>query len=94
MASIRNLKKDISFLIYEVISDVQLFIYLHPKKNTDKAYSIIEDAAKLYNLLYARTNHPDGKDNGKLVKEHYKSIRKDLFEQSNELFERTAKLNE
>jgi hypothetical protein len=92
MASIRNLKKDIAFLVSEVISDSQLFILLNPKQNTDAAYSIIEDAVEMYNFMYQRANHPDGKDNPKLVKQHYRTLRKDLLSQTNSLFERISKL--
>jgi hypothetical protein len=94
MASIRNLKKDISFLVCEVISDSQLFILLNPKQNTDVVYSIIEDAVDMYNLMYQRANHPDGKDNPKLVKQHYKTLRKDLLSQTNSLFERLSKIKD
>jgi hypothetical protein len=94
MASIRNLKKDIAFLVSEVISDSQLFILLHPKQNTDAAYSIIEDAVELYNFMIQRANHPDGKDNPKLVKQHYKTLRTDLLSQTHSLFERISKLKD
>jgi hypothetical protein len=92
MASLRNLKKDIAFLVSEVISDTQVFILFHPKQNTDAAYLIIEDAVGLYNIMILRANHPDGKDNPKLVKQHYRTLRSDLLSQSNSLFERISKL--
>jgi hypothetical protein len=94
MASVRNLKKDIAFLASEVISDCQLFVLLHPKQNTDAAYSIIEDAVELYNLMIQRANHPDGKDNPKLVKQHYRTLRTDLLSQTHSLFERIGKLKD
>ncbi|MDR1170616.1 MAG: hypothetical protein LBK97_07270 [Prevotellaceae bacterium] len=94
MASIRNLKKDIAFLANEVISDSQLFILFHPKQNADAAYSIIEDAVEMYNIMYSRANHPDGKDSPKLVKQHYKALRTDLLNQANSLFERISKLKD
>jgi hypothetical protein len=94
MASIRNLKKDIAFLVSEIISDSQLFILFNPKQNTDAAYSVIEDAVEMYNLMYQRANHPDGKDNPKLVKQHYKALRTDLLTQTNSLFERISKLKD
>lgn len=93
MASVRSLKKDIAFLVSEIISDTQLFLYMNPKKNTEEAYSIIEDSVDMYNQLFARANHPDGKNDPKLIKQHYKSIRKDLLEQSHNFFERISKLN-
>jgi hypothetical protein len=94
MASIKNLKKDITFLVGEVVSDSQLFIYLHPKQNVDAAYSVIEDAIEMYNSLVQRANHPDGKDNPKLVKQHYRALRADLLSQTHSLFERISKLKD
>jgi hypothetical protein len=94
MASIRNLKKDIVFLVSEVISDSQLFILLNPKQNTDAAYSVIEDAVAMYNLMFQRANHPDGKDNPKLVRQHYRTLRADLLSQTHALFERISKLKD
>jgi hypothetical protein len=94
MASVRNLKKDIAFLVSEVISDTQLFILLNPKHNTDAAYSIIEDAVEMFNIMYKRANHPDGKDNPKLVKRHYKALNEDLMKHANSLFERISKLKD
>jgi hypothetical protein len=92
MASIRNLKKDITFLVKGVISDSQAFMLLHPKQNVDAAYSIIEDAVELYNHMYQRANHPDGKDNPKLVRQHYRILHADLLSQTHSLFERISKL--
>jgi hypothetical protein len=94
MASIRNLKKDIAYLVSEVISDSQLFILFNPKHNTNAAYSVIEDAVDMYNLMMQRANHPDGKDNPKLVKQHYRTLRADLLSQTHDLFERISKLKD
>ena len=94
MASIRNLKKDIVYLVSEVISDTQLFLLLNPKQNTAAAYSIVEDAVEMHNIMIQRANHPDGKDNPKLVKQHYRTLRIDLLTQTNSLFERISKLKD
>ncbi|MDR0385806.1 MAG: hypothetical protein LBH60_06990 [Prevotellaceae bacterium] len=94
MASVRNLKKDIAYLVGEIIADCQLFIMLNPKQNIDAAYSIIEEAVEMYNLMYDRANHPDGKDSPKLVRQHYRQLNADLLSQANSLFERISKLKD
>jgi hypothetical protein len=94
MASIRNLKKDIVFLVREIISDSQLFIMFNPTHNPDAAYSVIEDAVEMHNQMIQRANHPDGKDNPKLVKQHYRALRTDLINQTHSLFERISKLKD
>ena len=79
MASIKNLKKDIDNLIFEVISDCLIYGELHPDNNTDKVTGIISDAINLRNDLIARINNPDGKDDPKLVRKYYQNIKSDLF---------------
>ncbi|MDR2424793.1 MAG: hypothetical protein LBD59_08730 [Prevotellaceae bacterium] len=93
MANVRNLKKDVDRWVSEIITDVQLFVYLQPSKKVDEAYSIIEAAIAMRQQLYSRANRPDGKDEPKLVKQHYRSIKRDLLEQSHRLFERVSKLS-
>jgi hypothetical protein len=78
MASVRQLKKDIDNQLFEIISDCLLFGGLHPDKKSDEILNIIEEAVSLRNDLIARTNHPDGKDDPKIVKAHYKLIVSDL----------------
>lgn len=78
MASRRKLKKDIDFLTFEVISDCYNHIYLH-SENEEKVIDIIKETVANRNSLVARVNHPDGKNNPKLVKTYYKSIFNDLI---------------
>ena len=78
MASRRKLKKDIDFLTFEVISDCYNHIYLH-SENEEKVIDIIKETVVNRNSLVARVNHPDGKNNPKLVKTYYKSIFNDLI---------------
>lgn len=94
MASVRNLKKDIDFLVSEIVADCQLYMFLHAKdKKVEQAWTIIEGAIDLRNQLYDRANHPDGKDDKKLVKKHYQSIRKDLLESAHKLFQQVSDLS-
>ncbi|MDR1056324.1 MAG: hypothetical protein LBL90_11025 [Prevotellaceae bacterium] len=94
MASIHSLKKDIDYLISEIISDCQSYMFLHPKdKKVEDAWKIVENAIDLRNQLYERANHPDGKNDRKLVKQHYSSIRKDLMQNAHNLFEKVSALS-
>jgi len=88
MASLRRLKKDIDFLIEEVISDCCTFMYLYPDKKREEAIGIITDAVELRNKLYAEANNPQ--DNPK--KAYYKAINKELLEGVDSLFERISGL--
>ncbi|MDR2653541.1 MAG: hypothetical protein LBC68_14765 [Prevotellaceae bacterium] len=91
MAKLRNLKKDIDYLISEVLSDCYTFAYLYPDKK-EKAMEIIGDAVDFRNKMFERTNKPDGKYDKKLVKTHYKSINKDLLKGVDDLFKRISEL--
>jgi hypothetical protein len=90
MASVRELKKDIDCLIFEVISDCFVFSNLHPENKTDELTELISDAVELRNDLIARVNNPDGKDNPKIIKAYYKSVEKDLITGVDKLFDRLS----
>ncbi|MGC1389881.1 MAG: hypothetical protein WA816_02500 [Bacteroidales bacterium] len=93
MASIRELKKDIDYLIYEVISDCFVYSNIHPENKTDELTALISDAVEFRNELIARVNNPDGKDNPKIVKAYYKTLEKDLLTGVDKLFERLSSLS-
>jgi hypothetical protein len=90
MASIRDLKKDIDYLIFEVISDCFAYSNLHPENKTEELTALISDAVTFRNDLIARVNNPDGKDNPKIVKAYYKAVAKDLLVGVDKLFERLS----
>jgi hypothetical protein len=93
MASVRELKKDIDFLVFEVISDCFVYSNLHPDNKSDELTALINDAVELRNDLIARVNNPDGKDNPKIVKAYYKSVAKDLMSGVDKLFERLSAIS-
>ena len=91
MASRKRLKKDINYLCFEVISDCYNYNYLHPE-NKDQVIEIIKNIIVSRNNLIARVNHPDGKDNPKMVKTYYKSIFNDLIKSVDESFTKLSSL--
>jgi hypothetical protein len=92
MASIRELKKDIDYLVYEVISDCYVFSGVHPDSHTDELSAIISEAIGFRNDLIARVNNPDGKENPKILKAYYKLVEKDLLSGIDKLFDRLSTL--
>ena len=88
MASLRRLKKDIDFLVQEVISDCCTFMYLYPDKKREEAIQIIEDAVELRNKLYAKSNNPQ--TNPK--KAYYRAINQELFKGIDTLFQTISEL--
>ena len=79
MASIRDLKKDVDYLVSMVVVDC--FQYTNYFENADKegAYKIVENIMVKHSDLRKRINHPDGKDNPKLIKRHFQKIGQDLL---------------
>jgi hypothetical protein len=93
MASVRELKKDIDYLVFEVISDCFVYSNIHPDNKSDELSELISDAVEFRNDLIARVNNPDGKDNPKIVKAYYKSVEKDLITGIDKLFERLSTIS-
>ncbi len=88
MASLRVIKKDIDYLVSEVVSDCWTFLYINPDKKAEDVVDIINDAVKLRNELFERVNNPV-KEN---VKSHYKAINQDLLNGVDSLFQRISVL--
>ena len=94
MANIRGLKKDIDFLVSQVVIDCFQYINHFEKADKKTAYKIIEDVLGLRSELRKRANHPDGKDNPALVKKHFSAIGKDLLKGWDKAYEKLGKLVE
>lgn len=92
MANRRDVKKDIDYVTFEVISDCLTFMALFPEKGTTDAMEIIKETTEVRNELISRTNHPDGKNNPKLVKAHYRTIYSDLLSKMDQQFEKLSGL--
>ena len=78
MPSIRKLKKNIDYLIFEVISDCFTFGTLHPEDNDEEVSGIISDAVSLRNELVRRVNNPEKSDDPKSTRSHFQLVEKDL----------------
>lgn len=92
MASVRNLKKDIDYLVFEVISDCFTVMSVQPLDKSDELAEVVADAVKMRNELFSRIKHPGGNKNPELTKAYYKKIKLDLLEGIDALFERLSKI--
>ncbi len=93
MASIREFKKDIDYLIFEVISDCFVYAGLHPDNKTDEVSGIIANAVSLRKELIARVNNPEGKNEPKVIKAHFKAIKNDLLAGVDKLFDQLSSVS-
>jgi hypothetical protein len=68
MANKRVIKKDIDFLVGEVISDCYTYMYLNGDKNKEKVLGIIENVVDKRNDLIDLVNRPARKPAGKMLR--------------------------
>ncbi|GAF01440.1 hypothetical protein [Saccharicrinis fermentans] len=87
MANIRELKKDINYLASEIVTQGYLKLTLMNTVKEEDITPILTEAIRMRNEFIARTNHPDGKNNRKLVKKYYNKLRTDLMSKSLELLD-------
>ena len=88
MANLRTFKKDVIFLINEVISDCWVFMYLNREKNVDEAKKIVADAVELGDNIFEQINHYPKDD----AKKHFKALNQKLLEGVDALFVRLSEL--
>lgn len=91
MASKREIKKDINYLTYEVISDCYTYVLLHQGKQTEEVAEIIDSMMKKRDDLIHRVNNVESNDK-KIVRNHFREIYKNLLEITDESFGKLSKL--
>ncbi|WP_299890584.1 hypothetical protein [uncultured Lacinutrix sp.] len=88
MANKRDLKKDINYVLGDIIEAVYVWEYTNSSKDTKKSEAIIDDAIQVFDDLIAKVN--DRKVENK--KSHFKAINSELETKGRELIERINKL--
>ena len=74
MASRRKLKQIIKFVSSELITDIYFRLLMSKEINTEKIDALVVEIIGLNRTFVLRANHPDGKDNPKMVKAHFKKL--------------------
>ncbi|HNQ27876.1 MAG TPA: hypothetical protein PKL92_08160 [Aquaticitalea sp.] len=88
MANVRNLKKDINFVLGDIIEAVYIWEYSNPKKDTKESDAIVDEAIDVFDALIAKVNDKNVENK----KEHFRAIQKELEIKGNELIEKLNKL--
>ncbi|MDX1277830.1 hypothetical protein [Oceanihabitans sediminis] len=88
MANKRILKKDINYVLGDIIEAVYVWEYSNPGKNTEGSEKVIDEAIEVFDELIARVNDKNV-DNKKA---HFKAINKDLEVKGLELIEKINNL--
>ena len=55
--NLRDIKKDIEFLVGDFVEDCLLFAMLHPEKDLTKVEDLINEASDLADTLIDKVNH-------------------------------------
>ncbi|WP_425076044.1 hypothetical protein [Psychroserpens sp. S379A] len=84
MANIRDLKKDINFVLGDIIEAVYIWEYSNTDKDTKKSEAIIDEAIATFDDLIAKVNDRSAENK----KAHFKAINNELEEKGKALIEK------
>ena len=90
MASVKDLKKDIDLLMSLVLNDCFSVLEYNEKVDNDAILKIAVDVIQKHRELRLRANHPDGKDNPKLVRKYFSSLISDALKEADSALERLS----
>lgn len=88
MANVRDLKKDINYVLGDIIEAVYIWEEANSDKDTKKSEAIIDEAIATFDELIAKVNAKDI-DNPKA---HFKSINLELESRGKALIDKINKL--
>ena len=86
MANVKNLKKDINYVLGDIIEAVYLFEMSTTGKPTDASNALIDEAITTFDTLITKVNAKKVEDK----KAHFKQINTELEQAANQL---VAKIN-
>ncbi|MEH6538181.1 MAG: hypothetical protein V7719_17420 [Psychroserpens sp.] len=89
MANIRDLKKDINFVLGDIIEAVYVWEYSNTDKDTKKSEAIIDEAISNFDELIAKVNDKSVENK----KAHFKAINSELEEKGRALIDKLNKLS-
>ncbi|MGE5942730.1 MAG: hypothetical protein ACM31G_00180 [Flavobacteriales bacterium] len=84
MANVRNLKKDINYVLGDIIEAVYVWEHANKDKDTKQSEAIIDEAIETFDALIAKVN--DSKVVNK--KSHFKAISNELETKGRALIEK------
>lgn len=88
MASIRILKKDINYVLGDIIEECYTWELLNPKADTKKSEAIIDEAIAAFDELIDKINLKNIENK----KDHYRKIEAELEKKANALIDKVNKL--
>ena len=89
MASIKNLKKDINYVLGDIIEAVYVWELTNPEKDTKKSEAIIDEAIDVFDELITKINLKDVENS----KKHFKAVNQELEDQGRKLIDKINALS-
>lgn len=80
MTTKRRLKKEIDYVVSDLVIDCMTYANLYKKPNDEEALQIVQETIELRNNLHHMANHPEQKNNSETAKTYYDNIAKTLVE--------------
>ncbi len=84
MGSIKNLKKDINYVLGDIIEAVYIWEYANTDKGTKDSEAIIDEAIATFDDLIAKVNDKDVENKNT----HFKAINNELEQKAHALIEK------
>ena len=88
MANVRDLKKDINYVLGDIIEAVYVWEYNNTDKDTKKSEAIIDEAINTFDELIAKVNDKTVENK----KAHFNSVKNDLETKVRALIDKINKL--
>lgn len=92
MANLRQLKKEIDYILEEVVFDCDMAMCFQPSKEKD-IFEVMQEAVAVRNNLYAKAMNPAEPHNRSLVRKHYAALRAEMNDAFGALFEKLSAIN-
>ncbi|MEH6682692.1 MAG: hypothetical protein V7724_19270 [Sediminicola sp.] len=90
MASIRNLKKDINFVLGDIIEAVYLWEASSNNRNSKEGSAVVDNAIETFDDLIEKVNKKDVDDRSK----HLKAVKVELEKKATDLVQQVNKLGQ
>ena len=91
MRNLRTIKKDVEFLVAELVDDCFIYLELNGEEKMDKVGEIIGDALDLQDDLFDKINN---RNHEIKADKYYKGVTKELIEGIDALYERLSALSQ
>lgn len=89
MANVRNLKKDINYVLGDIIEAVYVWEFANTDKDTKASEAIIDEAIATFDELIAKVNSKNVENK----KAHFKAVTAELEDKGRALIEKINKLS-